>query len=578
MSLISKEHLSLTLKTIKNLLSKKADKSELQLNKIELQEEISKVSENIAQSDWNEVDESSKAYILNKPDVALQSDLDAVVDGKMDTTNPVGTGSFSMNRKADTPIGDYSHAEGYDTIASGKYSHAENNNNIACGQGSHAEASGSALSITITGSANATTYTYKFSYAITLNECAIVYKNNVARITSYDHSTKTIIVDKTLSATELDNAPAMIYTASASGVNSHIEGTGTKASGSNSHAEGYNTIASGYYSHAEGTENTASGQSSHVEGQKNTASGKYSHAEGYCAKASGESSHAEGYMAEASGKYSHAEGNNTKASGNYSHAEGSGTASGNYSHAEGSGSYAYGNYSHAEGSGSYAYGNYSHAEGVGSYAYGNYSHAEGDGNRTVLSVTGDANATTYTFHISNNNNDYTGHIIEYNNVATKIVSYDVQTKVATVAKTLSATALNKVSIRVYGSAVLGDSSHSEGESTVAEGNHQHVQGKYNISDVTSAHIVGNGAADTGRSNAHTLDWNGNAWFAGDVYVGSTSGINKDEGSKKLATEEYVDNAINNKIADPFVLTDETTGVKYKLSVIDGKLQMTEVNA
>jgi hypothetical protein len=36
-----------------------------------------------------------------------------------------------------------------------------------------------------------------------------------------------------------------------------------------------------------------------------------------------------------------------------------------------------------------------------------------------------------------------------------------------------------------------------------------------------------------------LDWNGNAWFQGDVYVSSTSGTNKDEGSKKLATEEFV---------------------------------------
>ena len=128
MSLISKEHLSLTLKTIKNLLSKKADKSELQLNKIELQkelqEEISKVSENMAQADWNETDESSKAYILNKPDVALQSDLEVVtgnletvVNGKMDTTNPVGAGSFSMNRLEGSIVGDYSSAMGHGTVA-----------------------------------------------------------------------------------------------------------------------------------------------------------------------------------------------------------------------------------------------------------------------------------------------------------------------------------------------------------------------------------------------------------------------------------------------------------------------------
>lgn len=69
----------------------------------------------------------------------------------------------------------------------------------------------------------------------------------------------------------------------------------------------------------------------------------------------------------------------------------------------------------------------------------------------------------------------------------------------------------------------------------------HVQGKYNydIYNMDIAHIVGNGESDDTRSNAHTLDWEGNAWFAGDVYVGSTSGVNKDEGSKKLATEEYV---------------------------------------
>ena len=40
---------------------------------------------------------------------------------------------------------------------------------------------------------------------------------------------------------------------------------------------------------------------------------------------------------------------------------------------------------------------------------------------------------------------------------------------------------------------------------------------------------------------------GEAWFAGDVYTGSTSGTNKDEGSKKLATEEVVDAKIANLI-------------------------------
>lgn len=97
----------------------------------------------------------------------------------------------------------------------------------------------------------------------------------------------------------------------------------------------------------------------------------------------------------------------------------------------------------------------------------------------------------------------------------------------------------------------GEASHAEGKGTDANSG-QHVQGKYNVEDRLGkyAHIVGNGTNTDTQSNAHTLDWSGNAWFAGDVYVGSTSGTNKDDGSKKLATEEYVDDqmtTINNQL-------------------------------
>lgn len=92
----------------------------------------------------------------------------------------------------------------------------------------------------------------------------------------------------------------------------------------------------------------------------------------------------------------------------------------------------------------------------------------------------------------------------------------------------------------YNTTASGQISHAEGRGTVAQGKNQHVQGIYNIEDTTSAHIVGNGGDNYSRSNAHTLDWQGNAWFAGDVYTGSTSGTNKDAGSKVLATKEYVD--------------------------------------
>lgn len=79
-------------------------------------------------------------------------------------------------------------------------------------------------------------------------------------------------------------------------------------------------------------------------------------------------------------------------------------------------------------------------------------------------------------------------------------------------------------------------SYAEGGETIASGYYQHVQGMFNVEGPEYSHIVGNGYTDN-RSNAHTLDWDGNAWFAGDVYVGSTSGTNKDEGSVKLATQD-----------------------------------------
>lgn len=67
--------------------------------------------------------------------------LSAAVEGTdyMGAVNPVGTGSFSMNRRRGTEIGYYSHAEGFNTEASGAYSHAEGNVTVASGNYSHAE-------------------------------------------------------------------------------------------------------------------------------------------------------------------------------------------------------------------------------------------------------------------------------------------------------------------------------------------------------------------------------------------------------------------------------------------------------
>lgn len=56
--------------------------------------------------------------------------------------------------------------------------------------------------------------------------------------------------------------------------------------------------------------------------------------------------------------------------------------------------------------------------------------------------------------------------------------------------------------------------------TVASGENQLVFGKYNVKDTENKYacIIGNGtdSSDAKRSNAYTIDWNGNAWFAGEV--------------------------------------------------------------
>lgn len=371
-----------------------------------------------------------------------------------------------------------------------------------------------------------------------------LYENRMRNYNPY--GTGRFSLNRKSSTSEGQYSFAEGFDGTASGKYSHAEGNTTTASGESSHAEGYNTTASGDYSHTEGYNTNASGSASHVEGCNTKTTAGYSHAEGYHTTASGESSHAEGgnttasknyshaegYKTEASANCAHAEGNYTKAIGGGSHAEGNWTeASGTDSHAEGLNAVASGYASHAEGNDTEASGADSHAEGSQSIASGHHSHAEGN----------DTEASGENSHAEGHETKATGarsHAEGYNTTASGWASH---------AEGLYAKASGESS-HAEGSYTnaIALNSHAEGNWTIASGEHSHVQGQYNIEDSSStyAHIVGNGASDENRSNAHTLDWDGNAWYQGDVYVGSTSGTNKDEGSKKLATEEYVDNALN----------------------------------
>ena len=80
--------------------------------------------------------ETTVAPVVNQE---IETTVVPMVGEKMDKNNPVGTGSFSMGRKSGSVIGQSSHAEGYNTTASGNCSHAEGNITIASGNYSHAE-------------------------------------------------------------------------------------------------------------------------------------------------------------------------------------------------------------------------------------------------------------------------------------------------------------------------------------------------------------------------------------------------------------------------------------------------------
>lgn len=238
----------------------------------------------------------------------------------------------------------------------------------------------------------------------------------------------------------------------------------TGAFGDYSVSLGCKSQARGKRATSEGSCTVALGGYSHAEGNSTFTVGFNSHAEGLSTTALGDNSHAEGVKTVAEEEASHAEGHTTRAEGYASHAEGVGTiATGEDSHAEGASTKAKGAHSHAEGAITEANEFASHAEGYNCKANGGMSHAEG-----------------------------------------------------------------------YDTTASGYVSHAEGWGTKASGQYQHVQGRYNIEDAASeyAHIVGNGEKneETGvitYSNAHTLDWDGNAWYSGSVkapYIESTGEI------------------------------------------------------
>ena len=481
----------------------------------------------------------------------------------------VAEGGYSHAEGHDTTaLGDYSHAEGYNTEASKNNSHAEGYNTAASGEGSHAEgrdtiASGnnshaeglSTLSRGYESHAEgfSTEALGKYSHAegwstIASGESSHTEGSSTNKASDYIYNEDGTIKDNSSIISEWntnkfslaigDSAHVEGKDNLASGEYSHAEGHRTVASGNSSHAEGYSTEATGKYSHAEGWGTDALGENSHAEGYKTIASRYDSHAEGHMSTASGDSSHAEGHSTTASGENSHAEGHSTEATGKYSHAEGNSTNKAcNYIYDEDNNlkdndaiinewninkfSLAKGDSAHVEGKDNLALGNRSHAEGINTFALGIGSHAEGCETKTgkfdefdnYITGTGTyAHAEGYMSRASGNNSHAEGDVSHAEGESSHAEGY------STIASGYCSHAEGFMTI------ANGENSHAEGSETVASGTNQHVEGQFNEEDTENryAHIVGNGTDDDNRSNAHTLDWDGNAWFAGNVLVGGNS--------------------------------------------------------
>ena len=482
-----------------------------------------------------------------KEEIKQLKENDTLLLAKQD---PSGSGSLSLNRKTNTTVGEKSvavgsgiaatgiasFAEGVDTEATKEAAHAEGRWTSAVSKAAHSEGFDSVAGGTEVTKGSSPISQYEAGSAAHSEGIGTWAKGTAAHSEGY------------LSQAKGNTAHAEGYQTEALEVAAHAEGEATKAYSTGAHAEGKSTKAGGKtatdiggsYAHAEGVETVAYARGTHAEGYATTALGDYSHTEGKCTQAIGANSHAEGgylrqcYLEGTNGKYKLYDSNKTglpvwlngyyydageessvagqpldnvkiyndnyehigtivstytvtgddlyavidgiadtltinsnqifliswsKAEGISSHSEGGGLAVGNYSHAEGSLTWA-AHQSHAEGHLSASMNTGSHAEGIRSRAHGNASHAEGKN---------------------------------------------------TFAK--------------------GEASHAEGLGTVANSTAQHVQGKYNVIDIplddtgygTYAHIVGNGDSDSDRENIHTLDWDGNAWFSGDVTATDTDG-------------------------------------------------------
>jgi hypothetical protein len=472
------------------------------------------------------------------------------------------------------------HAEGFMTSAAGMASHAEGGGSKALGQESHAEGGGTVVygNWSHGEGAGNTAYAY-FSHvegAGTKSFEVFTHvegagNNNIAQYSHLEGGGNRTTSSAHMSHTE--GAGNTNY-----GHQSHIEGSGNRVSGEESHVEGAGNEVHGPKTHAEGGGNTAYTIGSHVEGKHNFIAGFGVHAEGSfncigsttsvpqfsygttyavgdivgvndnyvrhgneltdpllfrCITAPGQIQAGTGieivtadswdssvtYPANSLVKFTDGPTGYYRNSSEISAGGNPPPANSNWQKISQILSPMVGK-SGATTHFTYAYGN---GQYTGWWLNGN------DTAQTIVSVTVDGVATSATLEQGGRiirlpfapaNGAYV--IMEYYVVQAYEYSYyllDVNSEIGY--NNPIAKVQNIVSISPMWEAVATPKyAHIEGFYNIALGDYQHVGGKFNSADANKAVIIGNGADGNSRANAYTLDWDGNATFAGDVTLGT----------------------------------------------------------
>ena len=489
-----------------------------------------------------------------------------------------GNGSEIFNYAGNKASGNASHAEGFKTEATGlaahskgiqtealgDASHSEGRYTHAIGIGSHAEGA-STRSIGVASHAEGSE-----TNASGVGAHAEGYSTNADGNYSHAEGRETYALK--------DYSHAEGYHTLAKNEAAHSEGKHTKAVGIGSHVEGFETEALGEYSHAEGRYTKAVGIGSHAEGAGNHAIGLASHAEGDRTISSGVCSHSGGFKSIACGNYGFAHGKNVGAGINglyfkaidftnkYIFLSDSKPQEVPKVFDEGKeGEITY----EEDGVTPYRRNTVTFGKNYENFGYNNLEYKAvfyfsetwslaGNGWWTEVYEFDPAYGTGYRCYTSDGY-EIPVFDIKVGDKFSIILPDSHHILCGTVSKYIDSHAViqyeedslgfNSLS-DVYGTQdkdyiisfhkdnvgylnignsshaegcetfAIGDYSHAEGCGTIATIEGQHVEGKYNSIDGNEyIHVLGNGESNTDRSNAHTIDKNGNAWFAGDVYVG-----------------------------------------------------------